>query len=63
MVQVMPILAGERNPNDKAKIIKAQYVKMLIIVSFVFVDMIDQLSKWNLWYHLDIIIDKLEKYR
>lgn len=44
IVQVMPILAGDRILVKKAKIIKAQYVKMLIMVSLDFVDMIDQLS-------------------
>lgn len=63
IVQVIPIFAGERKLKDKAKIINAQYVKMLIIVSLDFVDIVDQLSKWNLWYYLDIIIDMLEKYR
>lgn len=43
-VQVIPILAGDRILVNKAKIIKAQYVKMLIMVSLDFVDMVDQLS-------------------
>lgn len=44
-VQVIPILAGDRILVNKAKIIKAQYVKMLIMVSLDFVVIIDQLSR------------------
>lgn len=43
-VQVIPIFTGERILVNKAKIINAQYVKMLVMVSLDFIDMVDQLS-------------------
>lgn len=55
-VHVMPILAGDKNPIKIAKNTKIQYVRMLISINLTLVDMICQLSNWNLEHRSATII-------